>query len=69
MTAPTVAPQTTVPMAEARRFGANRSAATYRDSWLDELPKPISTVPASRIGREATTTANVAMSAPTTPIR
>ena len=68
ITDPTVAPQTTMPMADARRAGATMSADAYRDSWLELLPKPMSSVPASSSQNELPITAAAAISAPTTPI-
>jgi hypothetical protein len=67
-TAPTVAAQTTRPIADARlAFGA-RSAATYRESWFDALPKPTSSVPARSSGTDLPTIATTAITAPRTPI-
>ena len=67
-TAPTVAPQTTSPSVEARRPGGTRSAAAYRDSWLELLPNPINSVPRTRVGSDPVMTAPVATNAPATLI-
>ena len=67
MIAPTVAPQTTIPSAEARRAAGNRSAATYRESWFEAFPNPMRTVPTSSIAIDPTATARVATNAPATP--
>ena len=69
MRPPTVEPQTTSPMATARRFGGTRSAAAYRDRLVDELPNPIRKVPSRSSGKDRMTTADPATTAPTSADR
>src|SRR6185503_13838187 len=49
---PTVEPHTTSPIATARRFGGTRSAAAYRDRFVDEFPNPIRNVPKRSKGKD-----------------
>jgi hypothetical protein len=44
------------------------SAAAYRDSWFEALPKPIRTVPISNNGSDLPTIEIVERIAPATPI-
>src|SRR6266540_6331568 len=56
-----------MPTAPARRSGATRSEAAYRESWSAALPKPTAMLPASRSGNEAPATAITVTVAPATP--
>ena len=69
MTAPTVAPQTTIPIADARRAGGYRSAADVARQLVGGCCRSRSG-PSRRGAAAATddTTAIVATTAPTTPI-
>jgi len=68
-TAPTVVAHITVDSARARRRGAARSVAAYRDSPLAAVVAPSRQAPTSKVPNEPTAPATTQSPAPAAPIR